>query len=135
MSSTTEMDNLNGNKSAINDGDQESPSCSSSSSSWQYLPDPVFLQLTAYLSVQDVLQMSVTCRNWWEMSQDDYLWKRLFRRDFKVSPSIGLRPGTYKISSRLHCVCQSATFEGVKVRGRALVVKEIQKKHKSTKCN
>lgn len=61
---------------------------------WEFVPDPIFLQLTGYLSVQDVLNMSATCKSWFQMAQDDYLWKRLFRRDFKVSPNIGLKPGT-----------------------------------------
>lgn len=60
---------------------------------WEYLPDPVYLQVTAFLTVQDLVHMSRTCRTWHGMAQDDYLWKRLFRRDFKISLSIGLRPG------------------------------------------
>lgn len=61
---------------------------------WEFVPDPIFLQLTGFLSVQDVLNMSGTCKSWYQMAQDDYLWKRLFRRDFKVSSNIGLKPGT-----------------------------------------
>lgn len=66
----------------------------SCNSCWAFLPDPVFLQcVSSYLSVGDLINMSLTCRSWWDKAQDDYLWKRLFRRDFKVSSSIGLRPG------------------------------------------
>lgn len=60
---------------------------------WEYLPDPVFLQICGLLTVNDVVSMARSCKSWYELSQDDYLWKRLFRRDYKVSPSIGLRPG------------------------------------------
>ena len=63
------------------------------SSQWDLLPEPIFLQVASLLSVSDLVNVSRTCRRWWDLSKDDYLWKRLFRRDFKVSPSIGLRPG------------------------------------------
>lgn len=76
-------------------------------SGWQYLPDPVFLQcVSSYLSVGDLVRMSQTCRSWWAKSQDDYLWKRLFRRDFKVSPSIGLRPGKLANDINLWCIAR-----------------------------
>lgn len=61
--------------------------------SWAYLPEPIFLHLASYTSVEDLLSMCGTCRQWYGLCQDDYLWKKLFRRDFKVDPSIGLRPG------------------------------------------
>lgn len=61
--------------------------------SWAYLPEPIFLHLAGFIDVGDVLSMSATCSSWNYQCQDDYLWKRLFRRDFKVDPSIGLRPG------------------------------------------
>lgn len=75
--------------------------------SWAYLPEPIFLHLSAYTAVEDLLRMCATCRNWNLMGQDDYLWKRLFRRDFKVDPSIGLRPG---MSSSSYCTAELAKY-------------------------
>lgn len=60
---------------------------------WACLPGEIFLEVATHLLVRDVLNMGAACQNWHDLAQDDYLWKQLFRRDFKVDRNIGLRPG------------------------------------------
>lgn len=60
---------------------------------WSLLPEPVLLKIFYKLSPQDILNAGQSCIRWNEIARDDYLWKRLFHRDFKVDKNVGLRPG------------------------------------------
>lgn len=63
-------------------------------SKWSLIPEPVFLKIFKNLSTVDILQAGKSCRRWNSLSKEEYLWKKLFQRDFKVDPNIGLKPGT-----------------------------------------
>lgn len=63
--------------------------------SWSLIPEPVLLNILGQLSPIDVLRAGCSCVRWNTISKDDYLWKRLFQRDFKVDRNIGLKPGEY----------------------------------------
>lgn len=73
-------------------------SVESESSQWSFVPDPIFLHISRYLSVKDLLNASTCCKNWHQMAQDDYLWNKIFRRDFKIDQNIALRPGLCVLS-------------------------------------
>lgn len=60
---------------------------------WDFIPDPILLNILTQLSVRDILNVSECCRRWNDISKDDYLWKKVFQRDFKVDKSIALKPG------------------------------------------
>lgn len=60
---------------------------------WNFIPDPILLKILAQLPVRDILNVSECCRRWNDISKDDYLWKKVFPRDFKVDKSISLKPG------------------------------------------
>lgn len=60
---------------------------------WDYIPDPILLKILAQLPVRDILNASECCRRWNDISKDDYLWKKVFQRDFKVDKTIAIKPG------------------------------------------
>lgn len=60
---------------------------------WSLLPEPVLLKIFYKLSPQEILNAGQSCIRWNEIARDDYLWKRLFHRDFKVDKNVGLKPG------------------------------------------
>lgn len=60
---------------------------------WNFIPDPVLLKIATLLSVRDILNVSEVCRRWNDITKDEYLWKRIFQRDFKVDRTIPLKPG------------------------------------------
>lgn len=60
---------------------------------WNFIPEPILLRILTLLPVRDVLNVSECCSRWNDISKDDYLWKKIFQRDFKVDRSIPLKPG------------------------------------------
>lgn len=72
-------------------------SLSNSVSNWSLVPEPVFLTILNYLSARDILSAGECCRRWNDITKDDYLWKKIFQRDFKVDSVIGLKPGVFHI--------------------------------------
>lgn len=64
-------------------------------SNWYLIPEPVLLKILADLSARDILNVGECCRRWNQISKDDYLWRKIFQRDFKIDRNIGLKPGMY----------------------------------------
>lgn len=62
---------------------------------WDYIPDPILLKILTHLHVRDILNVSECCRRWNDICKDNYLWKKVFQRDFKVDKSIALKPGKF----------------------------------------
>lgn len=62
-------------------------------SNWSLVPEPVFLTILNYLTAREILSAGECCRRWNDITKDDYLWKKIFQRDFKVDSVIGLKPG------------------------------------------
>ncbi|GAB0097263.1 F-box/WD repeat-containing protein 5 [Sergentomyia squamirostris] len=62
-------------------------------SDWNLIPEPVLLKIYFQLSPREILNAGETCRRWCDISRDDYLWRKVFKRDFKVDKNIGLKPG------------------------------------------
>lgn len=62
-------------------------------SCWNYIPDPMLLQIFQYLSAKELLDAGRTCRLWNRVSYDELLWKQLFYKDFKIDRSVGIVPG------------------------------------------
>lgn len=60
---------------------------------WNFIPEPVLLKILTLLPVRDILNAGTSCRRWNDISKDEYLWKRVFQRDFKVDRTIPLKPG------------------------------------------
>ena len=49
---------------------------------WRTLSDPLLVMIFKNLEVKDVVSCSNVCINWNSISQDNLLWKYLFRRDY-----------------------------------------------------
>lgn len=64
-------------------------------SDWSVIPEPVFITILNYLTARDILNAGECCRRWNDITKDDYLWKKIFQRDFKVDSAIGLKPGKF----------------------------------------
>lgn len=54
---------------------------------WAYLPEPVLYQILSYFDYKELLIVGSVCKNWYNGSRDEFLWKRLFYLNFKVDPS------------------------------------------------
>lgn len=64
-------------------------------SNFRDLPEPVLLNILCYLEARDIVSAGSTCQRWNRITKDDWLWRRLFQRDFNLPTNvkIGLRPG------------------------------------------
>ncbi len=51
---------------------------------WGHLVEPVLDMVLSHLTARQVLDCGLVCKSWNMASRDNLLWKRLFRRDFKV---------------------------------------------------
>lgn len=81
---------------------------------WSFIPDPILLRIALLLPVRDVLNVSKCCHRWNEIIKDDYLWRKLFQRDFKVDRLIPLKPGKSFLSldmKRIQVKCISRSRE------------------------
>lgn len=66
-------------------------------SCWNYMSDPMLLNIFQYLSAKELLDAGLTCRLWNRISYDELLWKHLFYRDHKVDPAVGIIPGIFML--------------------------------------
>lgn len=62
-------------------------------SNWCLIPEPVLLKILAHLTARDILNAGECCNRWNQIAKDDYLWRKVFQRDFKIERNIGLKPG------------------------------------------
>lgn len=60
---------------------------------WNLIPEPVLFNILFYLKPLEILNTGLCCRRWHKISQDDFLWRKIFQRDFKIEKNIGLKPG------------------------------------------
>lgn len=70
-------------------------------SNWSLVPEPVFLTILNLLTAREILNAGECCRRWNDITKDDYLWKKIFQRDFKVDSVIGLKPGEFSVCTVL----------------------------------
>lgn len=64
-----------------------------SGSLWPYLPHPALFHIFGFLNHKELLKVGEVCRSWFEVSQDDLLWKDLFYRNFKVDRTVPIVTG------------------------------------------
>lgn len=62
---------------------------------WFYMPDSILLSIFRYLNPKELLTAGEVCKSWNRVSKDEFLWKNLLYRTFKIDPSIGIVPGKY----------------------------------------
>lgn len=62
---------------------------------WAFIPEPVMLTILRKLSHKDIVRSSECCQRWNDIAKDDFLWRQVFQRDFKVARDIALKPGEF----------------------------------------
>ncbi|EFN62946.1 F-box/WD repeat-containing protein 5 [Camponotus floridanus] len=60
---------------------------------WYYMPDSILLSIFQYLSPKELTIAGEVCRSWHRVSRDEFLWKYLFYRTYKIDPDVGIVPG------------------------------------------
>ncbi|KAM3910637.1 F-box/WD repeat-containing protein 5 isoform 1-T2 [Leptodactylus fuscus] len=58
------------------------------------LPDSIIYQIFLNLGPVDLLSAGLVCRRWYQVSRDDFLWKELFYRHYRVPRHIYRYPGS-----------------------------------------
>ncbi|KAL8559773.1 hypothetical protein ACOMHN_030109 [Nucella lapillus] len=57
------------------------------------LPDSLLLEMSFYLSAEDLASLAQTCSRFNCVTKDELLWKLVFQRRFKIPRSVPRRPG------------------------------------------
>uniref|UniRef100_A0A8C8RG44 F-box and WD repeat domain containing 5 n=1 Tax=Pelusios castaneus TaxID=367368 RepID=A0A8C8RG44_9SAUR len=57
------------------------------------LPDSVLYEIFLYLDHTDVLAVGLVCRQWHAVARDEFLWRELFYRYYRVSREVPRHPG------------------------------------------
>ncbi|CAL1685041.1 unnamed protein product [Lasius platythorax] len=60
---------------------------------WYYMPDSILLSIFQYLTPKELTIAGEVCRSWHRVSHDEFLWKYLFYRTYKIDPDVGIVPG------------------------------------------
>ncbi|NP_001086956.1 F-box and WD repeat domain containing 5 S homeolog [Xenopus laevis] len=75
------------------------------------LPDTILYQIFQSLGPLDLLSAGLVCRRWYNVSRDDFLWKDLFYRHYRVQRHILRCPGAeswyeefQRVSDTVPCV-------------------------------
>lgn len=62
---------------------------------WYVMSDSILLSIFQYLTPKELTTAGEVCRSWYRVSRDEFLWKYLFYRTYKIDPDVGIVPGTY----------------------------------------
>lgn len=60
---------------------------------WYYMPDSILLTIFKLLTPKSLVTAGTVCKQWNRVSKDEFLWKDLFYRTYKIEPSVGIMPG------------------------------------------
>ncbi|KAG5322483.1 FBXW5 protein, partial [Pseudoatta argentina] len=60
---------------------------------WYVMSDSILLSIFQYLTPRELLTAGEVCRLWFRVSRDEFLWKYLFYRTYKIDPDVGIVPG------------------------------------------
>ncbi|ESO98841.1 hypothetical protein LOTGIDRAFT_92511, partial [Lottia gigantea] len=61
-----------------------------------HFSEDLLLSIFTSLSISDIVNVSLTCKQWWRVSQDDLLWKDFFLRDFQLKKGTCIAGGKTK---------------------------------------
>lgn len=82
------------------DDGSEHSSRSEGDYNWYVMSDSILLSIFQYLTPRELMIAGEVCRSWYRVSRDEFLWKYLFYRTYKIDPDVGIVPGT----SRHGCI-------------------------------
>lgn len=74
-------------------GSKEPSELSERNGYWYYIPDSILLNIFQYLTPWELTIVGEVCKSWHRVSCDEFLWKDLFYRIYKIDPNIGIMPG------------------------------------------
>ncbi|XP_011170787.1 F-box/WD repeat-containing protein 5 [Solenopsis invicta] len=60
---------------------------------WYVMSDSILLSIFQYLTPKELMTAGEVCRSWYRVSRDEFLWKYLFYRTYKIDPDVGIVPG------------------------------------------
>ncbi|XP_004531683.1 F-box/WD repeat-containing protein 5 isoform X2 [Ceratitis capitata] len=60
---------------------------------WWSIPEPILVRIYWMLPMSDLLSAGTTCKRWYNIFNDELMWKQKFLLHYKVDPSIRLKPG------------------------------------------
>ncbi|KYN12631.1 PREDICTED: F-box/WD repeat-containing protein 5 isoform X1 [Trachymyrmex cornetzi] len=60
---------------------------------WYVMSDSILLSIFQYLTPRELLTAGEVCQSWFRVSRDEFLWKYLFYRTYKIDPDVGIVPG------------------------------------------
>lgn len=75
-------------------------------SSWWTLPEPALIEIFLQLSPNDIINAGMTCRRWYDISNDNIVWKKKFQQRHNINQKIRMKPGSdsWKLEyKRLFC--------------------------------
>ncbi|XP_011633746.1 F-box/WD repeat-containing protein 5 isoform X2 [Pogonomyrmex barbatus] len=60
---------------------------------WYVMSDSILLSIFQYLTPRELMTAGEVCQSWYRVSRDEFLWKYLFYRTYKIDPDVGIVPG------------------------------------------
>jgi len=52
--------------------------------SWENIPEPILLRVLSFLAPEEICRAGCVCARWFEISEDNILWRGLIRRRFRI---------------------------------------------------
>ncbi|KAG7205585.1 hypothetical protein KM043_007556 [Ampulex compressa] len=81
------------NSTEIEDRSECSSDDAEGNENWYYMPDSILLNIFQYLTPKELTTAGEVCRTWNRVSHDQFLWKDLFYRTYKIDTDVGIMPG------------------------------------------
>jgi len=97
---TAQTDQTSDEDVSESDDGSEYSSRSEGDLNWYIMSDSILLSIFQYLTPRELMTAGEVCQSWYRVSRDEFLWKYLFYRTYKIDPDVGIMPGM----SRHECI-------------------------------
>lgn len=77
---------------------------------WWTLPEPVLIKILLHLSPTDVINTGVTCKRWYEISNENAIWKTLFQKRYGIEKRMRFKPGSESWKQEYRRLCYNIPF-------------------------
>ncbi|KAM4695838.1 F-box/WD repeat-containing protein 5 [Rhinophrynus dorsalis] len=105
------------------------------SSGTSSLPDSILYQIFLSLDAADLLSAGLVCRRWYAVSRDDFLWKELFYRSYRVQRHIHRHPDSDSWYEEFQRLCDTVPcVEVQRIREHTDQVLHISFSHTGELC-
>lgn len=89
---------------------------------WYVMSDSILLNIFQYLTPKELMTAGEVCQSWYRVSRDEFLWKYLFYRTYKIDPDVGIVPGTFRHQRVLTVIENNILYRILHVRNKFLAV-------------